>query len=621
MQTALPESREALYTLAVSHRHAGRITEALLALKRIEDLYPPFGSLFEELGFCLVAANDRSKGALAFARAAELNPCLIESWRALEKLFTAAGRTADAQQAAAQVAQLAALPGEILLACGKFFDGERVVAEELVRQYLAVHGEHVEALRLLAKMAADAGAEYDSELLLQRAVILAPEHPAARHELALALLKRQKHEAARAHIARLLAGAPDHPVYRALQAEALAGVGNYNQALPLYGDLLKEDPKDAELYVTIGDALKTTGKSAEAIDAYRSAAATRPGFGAAYWGLANLKTYRFTDAELKLMQQHETRQATPAEDRYRLCFALGKALEDRGRFAESFEYYERGNALKKATLKYNPEVLEQNVRRRMSAYTAEFFGARRGCGCPSNAPIFIVGMPRSGSTLVEQILACHSMVDGTLELAHIPRLAQELRSGEATGNPIVLETLAPDLARRFGERYLSDTRPYRGGKPRFTDKMPNNFQHLDLIHLILPNARVIDVRREPIACGFAVFKQLFANGQRFAYDQEDIGRYYRMYLSVMSHWERALPGKILRVQYEDLVKDLESNVRRLLDFCGLEFEPACVEFHRSRRPVHTPSCEQVHQPIYREGLDQWRNFERWLAPLKRTLGV
>ena len=619
MQTALSESREALYRLAVRHRRAGRITEAIQALKRIEDLYPPFGSLFEELGLCLVAANDRSNAALAFARAAELNPCLIGSWRALENLFTAAGRTAEARQAASQVAELAALPGQIQLACSKFFDGERALAEDLVRQYLSAHGEHVEALRLLAKMAADAGVEYDSELLLNRAVSLAPEHLAARHELVLALLKRQKHELARGHITRLLASAPTHPGYRALHAEALAGTGDYNKALPIYGELLKEDPKDAELYVTVGDALKTTGKTAEAIDAYRYAMAARPGFGAPYWGLANLKTYRFTDAELKLMQQHEMNKATGAEDRYHLCFALGKALEDRDRFAEAFDYYERGNALKKATLNYKPETLENSARQQMSVCTSEFFATRRDFGSPSTAPIFIVGLPRSGSTLVEQILASHSQVDGTLELADIPRLAQELRSADAG-----LQSMTAELSRKLGERYLSDTRPYRaagagGPRPRFTDKMPNNFQHLDLIQLLLPNAKVIDVRREPLACGFGIFKQLFANGQRFAYSLEDIGRYYRIYVELMAHWERVMPGKILRMQYEDLVNNLEPSVRRVLDFCGLEFEPACVEFHRSRRTVHSPSSEQVHQPIYREGLEQWRHFERWLAPLKRTL--
>lgn len=623
MQTALPsESRDALYKLAVGHRRAGRIHEALLALKRLEELYTPFGSQFEELGYCLLAANDRSKAGLAFARAAELNPCLIESWRALEKLFAAAGRHAEARQAASQVAQLAGLPSQIQLACSKFFDGERVMAEDLIRQYLAVHGEHVEALRLLAKMASDVGVELDSEILLQRAVVLAPDHLAARHELVVALLKRQKHELAREHIARLLAHAPGSVVYRALNAEALAGLGQYSQALPIYGELLKETPKDADLYLAIGNALKTTGKTQEAVDAYRCATAAKPDCGEAYWGLANLKTYRFTNTELKLMQQHEKSKDTATEDRYHLCFALGKASEDEGRFDDAFAYYERGNALKKATLPYNPETLERGARQQIAARTPEFFAARRAFGCPSAAPIFIVGLPRSGSTLVEQILASHSQVDGTLELAHIPRLVQELRVSEAVvrgGQAGVLESMTPELARKLGEFYLAETRPYRGGRPRFTDKMPNNFQHLDLIHLILPNAKIIDVRREPLACGFGIYKQLFANGQRFAYSQEDIGRYYRLYVELMAHWERVLPGKILRVQYEDLVNNLEPTVRRLLEFCGLPFEPACVEFHRTRRNVHTPSVEQVQQPIYRAGLEQWRHFERWLAPLKRTL--
>ena len=627
MQIALSESRNALYELAVSHRRAGRIHDALLALKRIEDLYPPFGSMFEELGFCLVGANQRAKAALAFARAAELNPCLIDSWRALEKLFTESGRAADAQEAASQVAQLAALPRDIQLACSKFFDGDRVLAEDLVRQYLTVHGEHVEALRLLAKMASDAGAELDSEILLSRAVVLTPDHFPARHELVLVLLKRQKHAAALEHITKLLSSSPGHPVYRSLYAEATAGMGDYNKALPLYAELLKEGSKDPELYIAIGNALKTTGKTEEAIDAYRYATTAKPGFGEPYWALANLKTYRFTDAEISLMQQCEKIKAIPPEDHYYLCFALGKALEDRERFTEAFEYYERGNARKKATLAYNPEILERAARQQITECTPEFFAARSGFGCPSTAPIFIVGMPRSGSTLVEQILASHSQVDGTPELANSPRLAQELRSseaGERAGYQGMLGALAADLARKLGERYLSDTRPYRGGnagtpRPRFTDKMPNNFLHLDLIHLILPNARILDVRREPMACGFGIYKQLFANGQRFAYSQEDIGRYYRMYVELMVHWERVLPGKILRVQYEDLVNHLEPNVRRILDFCGLEFEPACMEFHRTRRNVHTSSSEQVHQPIYRDGLEHWRHFERWLAPLKRAL--
>ena len=627
MQTDLPESRDALYGLATSQRHAGRIPEALDTLRRVEKLHPPFGGLFEELGLCFLAVNTPAKAVLAFERALQLNPCLVESCRALRDLLRASGRAAEARRVAAQAEQLAALPAEIRMACSRFFDGEVRLAEDLIRQYIAVHGEHVEALRLLAKIATDAGAEFDAELLLQRALALSSGHQVARHELALVLLKRQKHEQAREQVERLLTISPADRTYRTLYATVAAGMGDYNKALPLYGDLLKETPGDPELYLAIGNALKTTGKTQEAIDSYRYATTTRPGWGEAFWGLANLKTYRFTDAEIALMQQREASATVAPADRYHLCFALGKSLEDCGRFAESFDYYERGNALKRATLRYRPETLERTARAQASFCTREFFESRKAFGCPSPAPIFIVGLPRSGSTLIEQILASHSQVEGTLELADIPRLAQELQSSEPAqrlGYPGVLGTLTAGMCNGLGEKYLRDTAPYRKGKagapaPRFTDKMPNNFQYLDLLYLILPNAKILDVRREPMACGFSIFKQLFANGQRFAYSLEDIGRYYRLYVELMAHWERVLPGKILRVQYEDVVNDLEPSVRRILDFCGLEFEPACVEFHRSRRNVHTPSSEQVHRPIYKEGIDQWRHFERWLAPLKRVL--
>ena len=622
MQTDLPESRDALYRLAVSQRREQRVPEALATLQRIESRYATFGSLFEEVGLCLLLANEPAKALLAFARAVELNNCLLESWRALEQLHRASGELAQAHKAGAQVAVLSALPRDIQLACSRFFDGDAVVAEELIRQYIAVHGEHVEALRLLAKMASDAGAEYDAELMLQRAVALAPDHETARHELALVLLSRQKHAAAGAQITRLLAAFPDHPSYRRMRAEAAAGTGNYNEALPLYGSLLQENPQDPDLYLAIGNALKTTGKTPEAIDSYHYAIAAQPEYGEAFWALANLKTYRFSDVELTAMRQGEASSNTTQVDRYHLCFALGKALEDRGRFQESFEYYERGNALKRATLHYRPGALEQVARRQTAVCTPDFFAARRQWGSSSNAPIFIVGLPRSGSTLVEQILGSHSQVDGTLELADIPRLVQELQANTPAGRPgypELLGSLSADACRQLGEKYLADTAAYRTGKARFTDKMPNNFRHIGLLQIILPNACILDVRRDPMACGFSIFKQLFANGQRFAYSLEEIARYYRMYVDLMAHWERVLPGKILRVQYEELVSDLEPTVRRILDFCGLGFESGCVEFHRSRRAVHTPSSEQVHQPLYKEGLDQWRNYERWLAPLRRAL--
>ncbi len=346
--------------------------------------------------------------------------------------------------------------------------------------------------------------------------------------------------------------------------------------------------------------------------------------GTAYWSLANLKTYRFTADEIGSMRAAEAAPAVKPVDRYHLCFALGKALEDRGEYRESFLYYERGNALKRAETRYQPEPIERNARLQKAVCRRALFASRSGAGSPDRSPIFIVGLPRAGSTLIEQILASHSEVEGTMELADIPRLVQRLQGREpdpaAPRYPGVLEELTLEQLRQLGETYLADTQVYRSGKPRFIDKMPNNFRHLGLIHLMLPNATLIDARREPMACCFGNFKQLFASGQEFTYGLDDIARYYLSYVDLMNHWEQVLPGKILRVQHEDLVEDLAAQVRRILDFCGLDFQAQCLEFHKTQRSVRTASSEQVRLPIFTEGLDQWRNFEPWLGPLQQALG-
>jgi Sulfotransferase family len=311
-------------------------------------------------------------------------------------------------------------------------------------------------------------------------------------------------------------------------------------------------------------------------------------------------------------------------DRYHLCFALGKALEDRQQYAGSFEYYARGNALKRSTSSYRPEIFELNTRLQIEVCTPALFARNKDGGEVAADPIFIVGLPRSGSTLLEQILASHSAVEGTQELADIARIVMDLQGRNVERGdpryPAVLAQMRAENYRRLGEKYLSDTRVYRSGKARFIDKMPNNFRHVGLIHLILPNAKIIDARREPMACCFGNFKQLFAHGQEFAYSIDDIARYYRTYLELMRHWDAVLPGRVLRVQHEDVVDDLEGNVRRLLDYCELEFEPACVEFHKTERSVRTASSEQVRQPIYREGLDQWHHYEPWIGRLREALG-
>jgi tetratricopeptide (TPR) repeat protein len=620
----IPQNRDLLYMIAVSQRYMHRIPDALATLDVLERYHPAYSRLFQERGHCHVATRSAAPAITAFLHAVNLNPSLPASWNALQALFRMTGQGADADYAADQVAKLASLPPEIATAFSMFADGEIYDAERVVRQYLLTHGDHVEGMRLLAKIGVELDVLDDAEILLENLLVLAPNHDVARYEYAIVLLKRHKHVRAREEMEKLLQTDPGNRMYRTTHATVCTGFGDYDKALPLYREILAESPQEAELHLSIAHALKTLGQTQDAVESYRAAAAARPYFGEAYWSLANLKTYRFTDAELDRMRADEASPEIRPVDRYHLCFALGKALEDRGEYAESFIYYERGNALKKTECRYKPEPLERNARLQAAVCNREFFAARRGFGCESKAPIFIVGLPRSGSTLIEQILASHSLVEGTMELADIPRLVQELQGRETTQSdpryPGVLAKLSAEDFRRFGEKYLGDTAVYRTGKLHFIDKMPNNFRHLGLIHLMLPNAKIIDARREPMACCFSNLKQLFASGQQFTYSIDDISRYYRMYVDLMAHWEAALPGKILRVQHEDMVDDLESNVRRILDFCGLEFEPGCIEFHKTKRTVHTASSEQVRQPLNREGVDQWRHYESWLGPLKIALG-
>jgi tetratricopeptide (TPR) repeat protein len=619
-----PESRDLLYTLAVSQRYLNRISDALATLARLERSHPAYPRLFQERGHCYVALRSAPEAIAAFERAVTLNSSLRASWKALEVLYRITGRTANAEKAAAHIARLDALPVEIRTAASMYCDGEVDEAERIVRQYLLTHGDHIEGMRLLAEIGVKLDVLDDAEVLLGGVIALAPEYHAARYEYAVVLLKRHKHVQALEQMEKLLKTDPDNPVYRTTHATVCAGFGNIERALPLYRQLVREQPQQAELHLSIAHVLKTVGRPDEAVASYRAATAVRPGYGEAYWSLANLKTYTFTDEELGRMRAEEAAATVPLADRYHLCFALGKALEDREQYAESFLYYERGNTLKKTECRYRPGFTERNTRLQAEVCTREFFLARRDFGCDSAAPIFIVGLPRSGSTLIDQILASHSEVEGTMELAEIPRLAQELQGREPENGtpryPGILAQLKSEDFARMGQNYLADSRTYRTGQPRFIDKMPNNFRHIGLIHLMLPNAKIIDARRGAMACCFSNFKQLFASGQQFTYSFEDIARYYRSYVELMAHWDKALPGKVLRIQHEDLVDDLEGNVRRILDFCRLEFEPACVEFHKTERRIHTASSEQVRKPINREGLDQWRHFEPWLGPLRERLG-
>lgn len=619
-----PEHRDVLHGIARSQRYLGRIDAALQTLARLEQHYPQFSRLHEERGHCYVVMRDAPRAIDALLRAVNINPALPSSWNLLEGLYRMTGDNANAATAAAHVATLKRLAPDVVRATSHFSDGDLEAAEHIIRAYLLKVGNDVEAMRLLARIGLARDVLDDAQILLDAVLKIAPNYRAARYDYACVLFERHLYQQASEEIEKLLAIDPDHLDYRTLYASASVGLGEHDRAIALYRKLLLDAPGAADLHLSLAHSLKTQGRQADAVEAYRAATAVRPNFGDAYWSLANLKTYRFNDDDIARMRTEEASPATPLIDRYHLHFALGKAFEDRGDYAQSWHHYEQGNGLKRSESRYRPEIIETNTRRQIDVCNREFLASRAGVGDPSPDPIFIVGLPRAGSTLLEQILASHSLVEGTQELADIPRIVLDLQGRDPDLDdpryPGVLTGMQPEDFRKLGEKFLRDTRIYRSGKPYFIDKMPNNFRHLGLIHLMLPNAKIIDARREPMACCFSNLKQLFATGQEFTYSVEDIARYYRTYLELMEHWDKVLPGRVLRVYHEDVVDDLEGNVRRLLDFCGLPFEPACLEFHKTERSVRTASSEQVRRPIFRDGVDQWTKFAPHLGELKEQLG-
>ena len=466
----------------------------------------------------------------------------------------------------------------------------------------------------------------DAEFLLESAVEFEPEHRNARIQYVNILLRTQKFHKAFDQAKLLLEKYPDDiETIKALHASSAMGIGENEAAKAAYRELMDQSPDNHFYPVSLAHVYKSDGEFEEAVKLYQASYEIKRDHGDAYWSLANTKSYKFADAEIEQMQAVEAAADTGTDDRIQVCFALGKAFEDQQDFETAMRYYETGNALKKASTHHHEKPLAVRIESQLEVCTPELFEAKKGLGLEAPDPIFIVGLPRAGSTLLEQILSSHSQVDGTMELHNILNLAKRLRGRDETEDgkpryPKILGELEDDYFRRFGEQFIEDTRAYRGDAPYFTDKMPNNFFHIGLIKLILPNAKIIDARRHPMACCFSGYKQLFGEGQEFSYDLTDIGNYYRQYVRLMDHWDEVLPGFVLRVQYEDVVADLDTQVRRILEFCGLPFEDACVEFHKTKRSIRTPSAEQVRQPIYKSGLEQWRNFEAWLDPLKESLG-
>jgi len=634
-----PQDRDLGLIEASALRHLSRIDDALAALDRLAARHPRFSLLHQERGLCHVVRRDAAAALAAFQFALQINAALPKSWQMLEGLQRMTGQHEAAAATAAQGAWLDDLPEEIVTAISLFSDGDLTRAEPLIREFLQTRGDHPEAMRLLARIGMAHEVYDDAEILLAGVLTLMPEHRAAALEYAQTLAARHKYAEAETALAPLFVEAPHNTVYRTLAATIAVGLGRQEEAISLYRGLLADLPEApppgtdpallvvtrADLHLWSGHALKTIGDTAGAIAAYRAAIAVRPAFGDAWWSLANLKTYRFGESEIAAMQAAETDSATVPVDRVHLAFALGKALEDSGRPAEAWQHYAGGNALQRAESRYRADIFETNTAEQKRVCTPAFFAERAEWGDPTRAPIFVLGLPRAGSTLIEQILASHPAVEGTQELPDIQSIVLELQGRDPDLDnpmyPAALRDLSADAVKALGARYLAGTRVHRVlGRPLFIDKMPNNFRHVGLIKLILPNAVVIDARREPMACCFSNLKQLFAQGQEFTYSVPDIARYYRTYLELMRHWDAVLPGFVLRVINEDVIEDLEGQVRRMLDHCGLPFYPACLAFHQTVRAVRTPSSEQVRRPINRDGMDQWRAFEPYLGELKQALG-
>ncbi|WP_338466408.1 sulfotransferase [Novosphingobium sp. ZN18A2] len=616
-----PGDAEALYLAAVACRYLQHHDTAHEYLARLHSVSPEYGRAWQENGHLARAEGDADTAIAAYARACRFNPVLEASWRAQADLLAASGRTAEADAARAQADRIAAMPVELVAVSNHLHEGRLLRAEEICRHYLRGHPRDIEGMRLLAEIGSRFGVLEDAEFLLESAVAFAPDNIQLRLDYIQVLRKRQKFTRAREEAEALYRRDPDNPLFQSHLAIESMQTGDYNRAFGLFDAVLEKLPSDPATLTSRGHALKTTGREEDAVSSYRAAAAARPDHGDAWYALANLKTYRFTDSEIATMREQAERPDIAFMDRVHLSFALGKALEDRGEYAGSFRHYDQGNALKRKQTRYDADRMTEELKAQAQWCTPELFERHAGMGHDAPDPIFILGLPRAGSTLLEQILASHSQVDGTLELPNILALAHKLRGRRAGQSlyPQVLHDLGAEQLTAMGRDYIENTRIHRRGAPFFIDKMPNNFRHIGLIHLILPNAKIIDARRAPLDCCFSGFKQLFAEGQEFTYGLTEVGRYYADYVDLMLHWDNVLPGKVLRVQHEDVLDDLEGQVRRMLDFLGLPFEQACLDFHRTERAVRTASSQQVRQPLNRSGVGAWIPYDEWLGPLRDAL--
>lgn len=619
-----PGHPQAQFLLAAALRRLGDLAGAraiLIPLARGQARSP---QVWYELGLTELGLGELAAGEKALRQAVALKPAWPEAWCQLADTLRLAGKAGDADAAYARSIAASVQDPALMAAAEALVAGRLGPAEQGLRAHLKARPDDPAALRMLAEIGVRLGRYSDGEALLERALALAPGFTGARHNLAVVLHRQNRAAEALPHVEQLLAADPADPGYLNLKAACLTLTGDYEAAIALYKAVLHKHPDQPKAWLSYGHALKTAGRQGDSVAAYRRSLSLAPSLGEAYWSLANLKTFSLGD-DVAAMQAQLARADLSDDDRLHLNYALGKAFEDTADYEASFRCYAEGARIRRGQVDYDPAETTAQLDRSRALFTPQFFAERAGQGHPDPAPIFVVGLPRSGSTLVEQILASHSQVEGTMELPDIIFLARSLTEalpqGDRSAYPDILASLASDDFAALGRAYIERTAVQRKlGRPFFIDKMPNNFLHAGLISLILPDARIIDTRRDGMATGFSAFKQHFARGQNWSYDLVEIGSFYRDYVALMAHFHAVMPGRIHRVTYEVMVDDTEAEVRRLLAYCGLPFEPECLEFHRNSRPVRTASSEQVRRPIFREGIEQWRHYEPWLAPLKAALG-
>jgi tetratricopeptide (TPR) repeat protein len=620
-----PGYPEASLLLASASRRLGQSKEAIAVLESLAETHRDSAFMQLELGRAYAESGRTSAAIAALRRAVAIDQGLADAWHELATQLFATGDNLGGDTAYGHFFRLAPNPPELTDAAVALAENRLETAESLLKQRLRKSPHDVLALRMLGEIATLQENLAEAESRLTTCLALAPGYAHARYDLANLLHMQHRDSEVLPLVERLLAAEPDNIDYLSLKAHALRLLGRITEAIALMDQGVTAHPNEERAWLLYGHLLREVGQQPGAIEKYHHVIQIRPQYGHAYSALANLKTYRFDPAEVAAMRVQLSGGALRRSERTHFEFALGKALEDEGRFEESFEHYANGNSLQRSVVAHDADAVTSDAKLIQTLFSREFFAERSGWGSASAEPIFIVGLPRSGSTLLEQILATHSQVEGTRELVYMPALAFETvaRPNQATSRPYPesLATLERNDFEALAARYLARVAVLRElARPRFVDKMLANFTHIGFIQLLFPNAAIIDTRRHPLACGFSCYKQQFARGFGFTYDLSDMGRYYRDYAGLMDHFDAVLPGRVHRVHYEQVVADPDGEIRKLLDYCGLPFEAQCLQFHRNRRVVQTISSEQVRRPIYADSVDQWRNYEPWLEPMRKALG-